>query len=136
MNSKSPPQKKISFYHEDVSKEDDDWDEVEGMVDRKGPVTQGGFHVVRVNTGEVQDILTVNLLIGQVVAAMADITDMLLIEIWDERHGGGETEDQPSDDPVKYGPVLRVLDPLHLMTRFTREGNISLLTRSLVPGGH
>ena len=40
---------------------------------------------------------------------------MFLIEIRDDCEEGGETEDEPRDDPVKYSPVLEVLDPLHLL---------------------
>ena len=48
---------------------------------------------------------------------------MFIIEIRDEGQGGGETEDEPSDDPVEYGPVLRVLNPLNLV--ITRKRKVS-----------
>ena len=47
---------------------------------------------------------------------------MFIIEIRDEGQGGGETEDEPSDDPVEYGPVLRVLNPLNLVITRKKEG--------------
>ena len=50
---------------------------MEGMIDGKGPVSKGGFLIVWVHTGQVQHILTVNLVKSQLVA----MTDMLLIEI-------------------------------------------------------
>ena len=43
------------------------------------------------------------------------LTDIFLIEIWDDCKESGETEDEPRDDPVKYFPVPAVLDPLNLL---------------------
>ena len=43
-----------------------------------------------------------------------DITHLVLILIGGEGEGGGETEDEASDDPAEHCSVLRVLNPLHL----------------------
>ena len=46
---------------------------------------------------------------------------MFIVEIGDEGEGGGETEDEPRDDPVEDGSVLRVLNPLNLVITRKKE---------------
>ena len=50
------------------------------------------------------------------------LTYMFIVEIGDEGEGGGETEDEPRDDPVEDGSVLRVLNPLNLVITRKKEG--------------
>ena len=43
--------------HDDVGEEDDDGEEVKGMVDRQGPVTEGRCLIAPVHTHQIENVL-------------------------------------------------------------------------------
>ena len=50
----------------------------------------------------------------KVLAPVSELSDVVLVEVGDESEGGGEAEDQSSDQSVEDLPVPDVFDPLNL----------------------
>ena len=53
----------------------------------------------------------------KVLAPVSELSDVVLVEVGDESEGGGEAEDQSSDQSVEDLPVPDVFDPLNLSRR-------------------
>ena len=53
----------------------------------------------------------------KVLAPVSELSDVVLVEVGDESEGGGEAEDQSSNQSVEDLPVPNVFDPLNLARR-------------------
>ena len=53
----------------------------------------------------------------KVLAPVSELSDVVLVEVGDESEGGGEAEDQSSDQSVEDLPVPHIFDPLNLSRR-------------------
>ena len=53
----------------------------------------------------------------KVCAPVSELSDVVLVEVGDESEGGGEAEDQSSDQSVEDLPVPDIFDPLNLSRR-------------------